>query len=86
MPWPYLVEMLCDWIGAGKVYNKNEWTQAEPYNYYIVKKETMILNPRTQKVVEYLLELLKDNGIKTFCYAIKHPNKSKVLDNYLKGE
>lgn len=46
----------------------------------------MILNPRTQKVVEYLLELLKNHGIDTFCYAIRHPEASKVLDNYLKGE
>ena len=86
MPWPYLVEMLCDWIGAGKVYNKDKWTQAEPYNFYIQKAPSMILNPRTQKVVEYLLELLKDQGIGTFCYAIRHPEASKVLDNYLKGE
>ena len=81
-----LIEMICDWIGAGKVYSKETWTQAEPYNYYMKVRDSRIINPKTEKVIIYLLEMIRDHGIETFCYAVKHPEKSKVLDNYLKGE
>ena len=70
----------------GKVYSKEEWTQAEPYNYYMKVKDSRIINPKTEKVIIYLLEMIRDHGIETFCYAVKHPEKSKVLSNYLKGE
>jgi len=86
MPWPYLVEMMCDWIGAGKVYSKEKWTIAEPLAFFEKKRSSMILNPRTEKVIVYLLEMIRDYGLKTFCYAVKHPETSKVLSNYLKGE
>lgn len=86
MPWPYLVEMMCDWIGAGKVYNEGKWTTAEPINFFEKKRPYMILNPRTEKVVVYLLELIRDRGLNAFCYIVKHPEMSKVLSNYLKGE
>ena len=32
IPYKYVVEMVCDWIGAGKVYSKEKWTQEEPLN------------------------------------------------------
>jgi hypothetical protein len=86
MPWPYLVEMMCDWIGAGKVYSKKKWTQTEPIAFFEKKRPYMILNPRTEKVIVYLLEMIRDHGLDTFCYTVKHPEMSKVLSNYLKGE
>lgn len=84
--WPYLIEMICDWIGAGKVYSKKTWTQAEPYNYYMKVRNSRIINPETEEVIIYLLEIIKDCGISAFCYIVKHPEKSKVLSDYLKGE
>lgn len=84
--WPYLIEMICDWIGAGKVYSKETWTQAEPYNYYMKVRNSRIINPETEEVIIYLLEIIKDCGISAFCYIVKHPEKSKVLSDYLKGE
>lgn len=86
IPYPYLIEMICDWIGAGKVYNKNKWTTADPLAFFERKKSHIILNARTEKVVIYLLELIKNHGLDTFCYAVKHPEKSKVLENYVKGD
>ena len=55
-------------------------------NFFEKKRPYMILNPRTEKVVVYLLELIRDHGLSTFCYTVKHPEMSKVLSNYLKGE
>ena len=34
IPYKYVVEMVCDWVGAGKAYGKEKWTQAEPLKYF----------------------------------------------------
>ena len=86
MPYPYVIEMICDWIGAGKIYSSQDWTQEEPYNYYMKVKDERILNSKTEKIVVYLLEIIRDLGLDTFCFMAKHPESSKILSSYLKGE
>lgn len=86
IPYPYLIEMLCDWIGAGKTYSKEKWTQEEPYNYYMKVKDSRIINPRSEKVIIYMLEIIRDEGLKKFCWLARHPKESKVLTNYINGE
>ena len=86
VPYPYVVEMLCDWIGAGKTYNKTKWTQAEPYEYYLKVRGERIIHPRTEKIIIYLLEIIRDQGLKTFCYVCRHPEQSTLLSNYINIE
>jgi hypothetical protein len=40
MPYKYAMEMVCDWIGAGKAYNPAGWTISEPLKYWETKKKT----------------------------------------------
>lgn len=40
MPYKYVVEMLCDWIGAGKTYIGKEWTRKQPFEFFIKKYNT----------------------------------------------
>lgn len=82
MPYNYLIEMLCDWIGAGKVYSKEKWNQAEPYNFFMTKESNMILDKETKKVVILLLEVIRDYGLDVFCDLCKHPIKSSILYKY----
>ncbi len=57
MPKKYVIEMLCDYIGAGKAYNKEKWTPKEPLNYYLnVEKDKMLLHPETREYFEFLLQ------------------------------
>jgi hypothetical protein len=59
MPEKYIQEMLCDYIGAGKAYNKAKWTPNEPLRYYEqVDKDKMFLHPETRKRFEELLSRL----------------------------
>lgn len=71
IPYKYVLEMICDWIGAGKVYNKEKWTQEEPYNYYQKFKSERILHPETQKLIEYFLLVIKEKGIDGFVNKVK---------------
>lgn len=34
MPLKFTLEMICDWIGAGKAYNKKEWNRATPFDRF----------------------------------------------------
>ena len=86
VPYPYVVEMLCDWIGAGKTYSKTKWTQNEPYEYYLKVRGERIIHPRTEKIIIYLLEIIRDQGLKTFCYVCRHPEQSTLLSNYINIE
>ena len=62
MPEKYIQEMLCDYIGAGKAYNKNKWTSDEPLRYYEnVDKDKMFLHEETRKRFEELLKMVAEN-------------------------
>lgn len=48
-------EMLADWFGAGRAYDK-DWTPLEPRKWYEKNKDKMILHPETRAWVESELE------------------------------
>lgn len=77
MPVKYVVEMFCDRIAASKTYNKERYTDADPYNYYMKSKSHYLIHPKTAKLLEKMLTMLKDEGEeKTFAYI-----RRKILHN-----
>ncbi len=66
IPSKYVVEMLCDWIGAGKVYENTKWTQSSPLEYYNKVRKGRYFHPETEKLILYLLELIRDKGLDEF--------------------
>ena len=55
MPPKYLSEMICDWIGAGKAYNKGKWSVNTFKSWYENNKDLMILHEETRKCIEELI-------------------------------
>lgn len=66
IPSKYVIEMVCDWIGAGMVYSGKKWTQAEPLNYYKKVRLGRYFHPETEKLILRLLEIIKDKGLEKF--------------------
>lgn len=62
MPNKYLVEMICDWIGAGKVYQKEVWTNSMPLNFWENKKKTAKIHPSTQHQIDKMLKYFARTG------------------------
>lgn len=59
MPDKYITEMFCDYIGAGKAYNKEKWTPDMPLKYYReVDAKRMLLTEETRIKFEFLLHTL----------------------------
>ena len=62
MPFNYMLESVCDKIGASKVCKKKDYTIEYPYEFFTNSKEIHVMNPETARQITALLEYLKDNG------------------------
>ena len=69
MPRNYLVEMVMDRRAACIVYQGENYTPASALNYYLGSKERNLMHPQTQRELEYILTMLRDEGEeKTFAF------------------
>lgn len=79
IPYEYVIEMICDWLAAGIVYNKTKVDFNEAYkvpiNYYNKFKNERIFHKETQELIEAYLNLIAENGINVFCRFVKYGNK-----------
>ena len=62
MPVKFVAEMFCDRVAASKVYLKDAYTDASPWEYYDRGRDHYILHPETKELLEKMLLLLKDKG------------------------
>ena len=69
MPYEYIIEMFCDFVGAGKAYDKNNtWTPSTPLNYWHNKCEgKRAMHPDSYNLIKTLLEKLAElNSLESF--------------------
>lgn len=62
MPYQYAVESICDRIAAGKGYQKEKYTNAQPLQYWHKKLETIQVDKRTKDFFERVLTDLSIHG------------------------
>lgn len=86
MPTKYVVEMFCDRMAASKTYRGEAYTDADPYLYYERSKDAYMIHPETQKLLETLLWMLKEEGEDaTFAYVREHvfyKGKRKMFEKH----
>jgi hypothetical protein len=77
IPAKYVREMVCDHIGAGKIYRKTEWTPAMPLTHTLnaFKRNVWLLHPASK---ELLLRLERDFAEMGFA-AIRKKHFREVL-------
>ena len=66
IPYIFVVEMVCDWIGAGKVYSKEAWTQHEPLAYYNKVRAGRHIHPDTEALILEFLTCIDISGLSDF--------------------
>lgn len=66
VPYRVVVEMVCDWIGAGMVYSGEKWTQEEPLAYYEKVRAGRHFHPETEELILRFLNCIKENGLDEF--------------------
>lgn len=69
MPRRYLVEMVMDRRAACMTYQGKNYTPGSALTYYEKSRERLLMHPNTQRQLEYILTMLRDEGEeKTFRY------------------
>lgn len=71
IPYTYVVEMVCDWVGAGKVYSKDNWTQKTPLEYYNKVRPGRHFNVETENLLIFFLNGIDRKGLKWFHEAAR---------------
>lgn len=86
MPYKYAMEMVCDYIGAGKAYNPKGWTVIEPWRYWEQKKKTAKIHPSTMKFFDYIFSLFALEGCKALRGSKSKPLYKKAMEFSMDGE
>ncbi|MDF2841640.1 MAG: hypothetical protein K0R00_66 [Herbinix sp.] len=76
IPYKYAVELLCDWIGAGQAYEKENWSFQSQYRWWKKKVKTAKLHPVIAHFIDTILALMSINN--TYLYL----NKEHTRDIY----
>ena len=63
IPYKYTVEMLCDILAAGIIYEGKKWTKEYELEYWSKEKEHIRLNQKTKNFLTEVLEQVAQNGI-----------------------
>jgi hypothetical protein len=77
MPRRYVAEMLMDRICASKNYNKDDYTQHDPLQYFEKGRGHYLLHPQTEKELHGMLRILDQCGEEKLFYFVR--------EYYLKG-
>ncbi len=76
MPKEYVIEMLCDRIAACKIYNKENYNQRQPLEYYMRGRAGKLLHPESKKLLEKYLTMLADKGEE---YTFRYIKNKEVI-------
>jgi hypothetical protein len=63
MPYKYAVEMICDYIGAGQAYEKENWSPMSQYKWWQKKKKHVRMHPQIYTFVDICMAELWAMGI-----------------------
>lgn len=85
IPVKYVIEMVCDWIGAGKVYSGEKWSEEEPLKHFNKARPGRHFHPQTEKLLIAMLEAIKNNGLEYFhlVCSCNHPLFKDYEENKL---
>lgn len=78
IPYKYAVEMICDNLAAGIVYNGENWNNSTQLNYWIKAEETNKINIKVNNFAKEIFKQVSENGINK---VINKTNLKKIYKN-----
>lgn len=86
MPFDDCLEMLCDFIGAGKAYNKENFSWKGELDWWITKRKIVIMHPVVWHFIDYMMqELCANNNDSTLTYEQCYLLYKEIKDDYEAG-
>lgn len=80
MPYKYAVEMICDNLAAGIVYNRKKWTNSTQLEYWTKVESKKRVNPKINKFAKEIFKQVSEQGINP---VIKKKNLKKVYNEII---
>lgn len=80
IPSKFIKEMICDWIGSGKAYNKTGWTRESPYYFFMNKVNNGLIKMHPESL-ELCANILHDYAFNS-TYSLKDVFKHNFVDSY----
>ena len=80
MPYKYAVEMICDNLAAGIVYNGKKWTNSTQLEYWTKVESKKRVNPKINKFAKEIFKQISEQGINP---VIKKKNLKKVYNEII---
>ena len=72
IPWKYLLELICDGVAAGRVYDGENWTCKTPLEYYKNRDSKSFYHINTRKKLEFYYQYIAINGWENFAHRVKY--------------
>ncbi len=79
IPYPYVVEMICDQLAAGMIYQGKKWTKEFQLEYWLNKRETALINPKIDLVLTKVFTDVSKHGVDK---VLDKDNLRKIYDRY----
>lgn len=80
MPYKYMVEMLCDWIGAEKAYRGTKSLRSQ-FDYWKAHESETIMHPVTKSMVSTLLNVRANSDDESVFYQCMRDDWIKKIYN-----
>lgn len=87
MPYKYVIEMFCDFVGAGKAYSQDKWTEDTPWDYWMKACEgKRLMHEESEYLIKKLLWNLKEMKMERFLDWYKSTSKKYLKPHYANGD
>ena len=63
MPFKYVLEMICDYLGAGRAYMGDKFTIKSEYNWWQDRRKTAVMHADVLKLTDTIFNAMLANGI-----------------------
>lgn len=71
-----IIELICDWIGAGKAYEKEKWSQDRLLTYWKEHKHEFLLHEDTSFEILFHIEKIQRVGLNNWFKYIRYELKT----------
>lgn len=87
IPWKYLLEMICDFLGAGVAYSGSidKFSMENEYKWWLEKRNLAKLHPDTKKVIDIMMDKMLKDGVKETLTDKQFLNRLKKAYNKRKA-
>lgn len=66
-----MIELVCDWVGAGKAYEKEKWTEARLTEYWNSRNHEFLMSDKTRFTIRLWLDEIEEYGFDAWARNVK---------------